>query len=196
MRPHCDDKILCGWNGLMIEAMAEAGAALDEKRFIDAAAAAADFLLTNLRAEPGRLMHCARNGRIKYNAYLDDYAALGNALLTLHETNAGDAWLQSAVELAEELLRRFADPEHGGFFYTPVDHEPLIARKKDFIDGSVPSGNGLAAMLLLRLARICNREDYRKTAYDTLRAGAAFMRQFPSGACQMLTALDTYYSTM
>ena len=178
-RPARDEKIMVAWNGLMIDSLAQAGAALGEKRFTEAAAKAATFLLTRLRAEPGRLMHCARNGQIKYNAYLDDYAALGNALVTLYETNAGGHWLQSAVELAEELLRSFADPEQGGFFYTPADHEPLIAQKKDFIDSSVPSGNGLAAMLLLRLARICNREDYRKTAYDTLR-GAAFMRQFPS----------------
>ncbi|MGA2060396.1 MAG: thioredoxin domain-containing protein [Thermoguttaceae bacterium] len=196
VRPARDEKILVAWNGLMIDALAQAGAALGEKRFTEAAAKAASFLLTRLRAEPGRLMHCARNGQVKYNAYIDDYAALGNALITLHETNAGGPWLQSAVELAEELLRSFADPQQGGFFYTPADHEPLIARKKDFIDGSVPSGNGMAAMLLLRLARICNREDYRKKAYDTLRAGAAFMRQFPAGACQMLMSLDAYLSVM
>jgi uncharacterized protein len=195
-RPARDEKIMVAWNGLMIEALAQAGAALGEKRFTEAAAKAATFLLTRLRDEPGRLMHCARNGQVKYSAYLDDYAALGNALVTLHETNAGGPWLQSAQELAEELLRSFADPQQGGFFYTPADHEPLIARKKDFIDSSAPSGNGLAAMLLLRLARICNRKDYRKTAYDALRAGAVFMRQFPSGACQMLAVLDAYYSTM
>jgi uncharacterized protein len=196
VHPARDEKIMVSWNGLMIEALAQAGAALGEKRFTEAAAKAAAFLLTRLRAEPGRLMHCARNGQVKYNAYLDDYAALGNALVTLHETNAGGPWLQSAEELADELLRSFADAEQGGFFYTPADHEPLIARKKDFIDGSAPSGNGLAAMLLLRLERICNREDYRKTAYDTLRAGADFMRQFPRGTCQMLAVLDMYLSTM
>ncbi len=194
--PARDEKILVAWNGLMIEALAQAGAVLGEKRFTDAAAKAASFLLTRLRAEPGRLMHCARNGQVKYIAYLDDYAALGNALVMLHETNAEGPWLQSAVEMAEELLRRFAAAENGGFFYTPADHEPLIARKKDFIDSSVPSGNGLAAMLFMRLARLCNREDYRKTAYDTLRAGAACMWQFPIGACQMLTALDMYLSTL
>jgi uncharacterized protein len=194
-RPARDEKIMVAWNGLMIEALAQAGATLGEKRFTDAAAKAATFLLTQLRAESGRLMHCARNGHVKYNAYLDDYAALGNALVTLHETNAEGSWLKSAEELAEELLRSFTDPEQGGFFYTPADHEPLIARKKDFIDSSVPSGNGLAAMLFLRLAQICHRADYRKTAYDALRAGAAFMRQFPTGTCQMLTALDAYLST-
>ena len=140
-------------------------------------------------------MHCARNGQVKYKAYLDDYAALGNALIALHETGAEGPWFQAAVELAEELLDRFAEAGGGGFFYTPSDHEPLIARRKDFIDGSAPSGNGLAAMLFLRLSRLCNREDYRKTANDALRAGAAFMRQFPTGTCQMLSALDQYLST-
>ena len=175
--PARDEKILVAWNGLMIDALAQAGAALGEKRFTEAAAKAASFLLTRLRAEPGRLMHCARNGQIKYNAYLDDYAALGNALVTLHETNAGGPWLQSAVELAEELLRSFADPEQGGFFYTPADHEPLIARKKDFIDGSVPSGNGLAAMLLLRwrgfaIARIIAKRLMTRCARAPLLCGS------------------------
>ncbi len=178
----------------MIEALAQAGSALGEYRFTRAAAKAASFILDRLRAEPGRLMHCARNGQVKYNAYLDDYAALGNALVALHETAEGP-WLKSAMELAEELLERFADTENGGFFYTPSDHEPLIARKKDFIDGSAPSGNGLAATLFLRLSRLCKCEEYRKTVYDTLKAGAAFMRQFPSGTCQMLAALDAYLST-
>ena len=140
-------------------------------------------------------MHYARNGQVKYNAYLDDYAALGNAFVTLHETAADGPWLQSALELADELLQRFADPEHGGFFFTASDHEPLIARKKDFIDSSIPSGNGLAAMLFLRLARICNRDDYRKTAYSTLHSGAAFMQQFPTATCQLLMALEMHLST-
>jgi hypothetical protein len=195
VRPVRDDKILVGWNGLMIDALAQAGAALGEQRFTDAAVAAASFILRRLRGDPGRLMHYARNGQVKYNAYLDDYAALANALVTLHETAADGPWLQSAVELAEELLQRFADQEHGGFFFTASDQEPLIARKNDFIDSSIPSGNGLAAMLFLRLGRICNRDDYRKTAYSTFRSGAAFMRQFPTAACQLLMALEMYLST-
>jgi uncharacterized protein len=195
LHPARDDKILVGWNGMMIDALAQAGAALGEKRFNDAAVAAASFILDRLRGESGRLMHYARNGQVRYNAYLDDYAALGNALVTLHETAAEGYWLQPAVELAEELIKRFADREHGGFFFTASDNEPLIARKKEFIDSSTPSGNGLAAMLFLRLARLCNRDDYRKAAYSTLQAGAAVMQQFPTATCQMLIALNMYFST-
>ena len=76
-RPARDDKILVAWNGLMIDALAQAGAVLGEKRFSDAAVAAATFLLNRLRGESGRLMHYARDGHVKYDAYLDDYAALG-----------------------------------------------------------------------------------------------------------------------
>ncbi len=191
-RPARDDKILVCWNALMIDALAQAGTALGEKRFTDAAVAAANFLLGRIRGESGRLMHCARNGQVKYNAYLDDFAALGNALLTLHETGHDGPWLTTALELAEELLQRFADAEQGGFFYTAADHEPLISRKKDFIDTSLPSSNAMAAMLFVRLTRLGNRDDYRKIAHSTLKAAAPLMHQFPTATCQMLMALDAH----
>ncbi len=194
VHPGRDDKILASWNGLMIEALAQSGAALGEARFGEAATSAAAFLLGRLCREPGRLMHYARNGQARCQAYLDDYAALANALLTLHETSGDGQWRQIAVELAEEMRRRFADPERGGFFYTAADHEPLIARKKDFLDGSIPSGNGLAAMLFLRLARLCDRKDFLQTALGTLHAGAALIQQFPTATCQLLLALDEYLS--
>jgi uncharacterized protein len=190
VRPARDGKILVCWNALMIDALAQAGSALGEKRFTDAAVKAASFLLGRMRGESGQLMHCARNGQVKYNAYIDDYAALGNALVTLHEIKAEGPWLQTAVTLADEMLNRFADPVHGGFFYTPTDHEPLIARKKDFLDSPIPSGNSMATMLLLRLARLCNRDDYREIAIATLRACTGPMHQFTLATCQLLMALD------
>jgi uncharacterized protein YyaL (SSP411 family) len=191
-RPARDEKTLACWNALMIGALAQAGSALGEKRFADAAAAAASFLLGRLRGQPGRLMHCARNGQVKYNAYLDDFAALGGALLTLHETGREGPWLDTAVELAQELLLRFADAERGGFFYTAADHEPLIARKKDFVDTSLPSSNAMAAMLFLRLARLAKSDDYRKIVYSTLQAAAPMMHLFPTATCEMMTVLDGY----
>ena len=142
-----------------------------------AAGAAADFLLAHLRRNDKRLLHYWRDGRAKYDAYLDDYAGLACALLTLYEAGGPPAWLDQAVGLADEILARFADREHGGFFFTAVDHEPLLVRKKDVIDNPVPSGNGLAAMLFLRLHAICRRDDYRAAAEATLRACLPWMRQ-------------------
>jgi uncharacterized protein YyaL (SSP411 family) len=190
IRPERDEKVLVSWNSLAIEALALAGAALGEPRYTAAARAAAEFLLAHVRHSDGRLLHCWRNGQAKYNAYLDDYAGLGNALVTLYESDGSPAWLDQAIRLADELLTRFADRQRGGFFYTAADHEPLIVRKKDVIDSPVPSGNGLAAMLLYRLQRICHRDDYRVAAEATLRACFAWMRQAPTGTFQLLLAMD------
>jgi uncharacterized protein YyaL (SSP411 family) len=198
VRPGRDEKVLVSWNSLAIDALARAGAALDEPRYAAAARQGAEFLLAHLREEQSnaelkpsrRLLHCWRNGQAKYNAYLDDYAGLGNALVTLYESDGSPAWLDEAVRLAEEILTRFADQQHGGFFYTAADHEALIVRKKDVIDSPVPSGNGLAAALFYRLHRICHRDEYRNAAEATLRACFAWMRQVPTGTFQLLLAMD------
>jgi uncharacterized protein YyaL (SSP411 family) len=192
VRPGRDDKVLVSWNGLVLDALARAGAALGEPRYTEAAVRSAVFLLRNLRQGDGRLWHCWRSGRAKGTAFLDDYASLANALVTLYETCAEKRWLDVAVELADQVIARFGDADHGGFFYTPADHEPLIVRKKDALDSSTPSGNGLAAMLLLRLGRLCQRPDYVAAAEETLRAHLDLMRQMPTGTGQLLLALEEY----
>ena len=176
----------------MIDALARAGAVLDEPRYRAAAAAAADFLLTQLRDERGRLLHCWRAGRARGTAFLDDHAAFCNALVTLYETQSDRRWLDEAAGLADAMLARFADTEGGGFFYTASDHEPLIARKKDLLDTPVPSSTGLAATALLRLARHTGRDDYRRAAEETLRASMAWMERASPGAGQLLLALDAW----
>jgi uncharacterized protein YyaL (SSP411 family) len=206
VRPGRDDKVLVSWNGLMIDALARAGAALDEPRYRDAAAAAADFLLTELRDDDGRLLHCWRAGQARHHAFLDDHASLCNALITLYETGGrkGDSpifadtkigtvpWLDEAVRLADAMLTLFRDAEEGGFFYTPSDHEPLIARKKDVTDSPVPSSTGLAAMALLRLSRHTGREDYARAAEETLRANMDLMSRASLGVAQLLLGLDEW----
>jgi hypothetical protein len=230
VRPGRDDKVLVSWNGLLIDALARAGAALQQPRYTAAAIAAAEFLWNNLRDSQGRLLHCWRNGRAKHAACLDDYASQGNALLTLYEmvtvhrplgtgpffgqgtlfgnrrlaenmdlspsafaeTQPRQRWLDAAAGLADEILARFADPEHGGFFFTASDHEPLVARKKDVLDSSLPSGNGLAATLLVRLGRLSGRDDYLAAADRTLRTFAEVMQQMPTATGQLLLALDEY----
>ncbi len=167
--PGLDDKILVSWNGLMIDVFARAGAALSEPRYRAAAEQAAKYLLKNLRREDRRLLHFARHGRAKGIAYLDDYANLANAAVTLHESDKGGPWLDAAVELAESILGHFADADRGGFFFTADDHEPLIVRMKEFVDSSTPSSNGMAAMLFLRLEKHRPDERYRTAAEGALR---------------------------
>ena len=128
--------------------------------------------------------------RPSHQAFLDGYASLANALVTLYEHQPDRRWLDAAVALADAILARFADPQGGGFFYVAQDDEALIVRKKDLVDNSAPSGNGLAAMLFLRLADICGRVDYRRVAEDTLRACMGILRQSPLATGQLLLALE------
>jgi len=190
VRPGRDDKVLVSWNGLMIEALARSGAALGQPRYVDAAAGAARFLLSTLRSSEGRLLHVWRGGQARIDAFLDDYASLAHALVWLYEARFEECWIDEAALLADEILRRFHDPAEGGFFYTAAEHESLIARKKDMLDSSLPSGGGLATMALLRLGKLCDRNDYLEAARQSLRACATLMERSPTGSGQLLLALD------
>lgn len=198
IRPGKDDKILVNWNGLMIDALARAAGIFESScrdssdKYLQAARRAADFILTHLRREDGGLLHCWRMGQAKLDAYLDDYACLINALVSLYETSFEERWIDEAVRLADILLAKFYDAEGSGFFYTASDHEQLIARNKDVHDSSVPSGNAMAATALLRLGKLCGRRDYRDAVYGTLQATLDLMKQSPTGTGQMLIALDMF----
>jgi uncharacterized protein YyaL (SSP411 family) len=191
VHPGKDDKVLVAWNGLMIDALARAAGALDEPRYLAAARAAADFLLAQVRREDGRLLHTWRHGKAKLDAYLDDYAAMVNSLVSVYEASFDERYIDRAVELADQMLAHFRDPQ-GGFFFTASDHEQLIARAKDFQDGSVPGGNALAATGLLRLGKLTGRGDYLDAAVETLRAAAPLIEQAPTAAGQTLLALDMH----
>jgi len=188
--PGRDDKVLVSWNGLMIEAMAAAGAALEEPRYLNAAETAAQFVMREMRRDDGRLLHAWRHGRARFDAYLDDYACLANGLVSLYESTFHERWIDAAVGLADVLLAHFADANGGGFFFTADDHEALIARHKDVHDSSVPSGNAMAATLLVRLGKLCGRSDYLEAARRTLGRCVGFMHLAPTAAGQMLLALD------
>ena len=195
VRPGRDDKVLLGWNAMTIGSLAQAGAALHASEYLDAAVRAAEFILAQLRDEQGRLLHYWRAGQARQSAFLDDVALLADALTTLHEATGDVRWLDEAVRMADDLLARFADPAAGGFFYTPADHEPLIMRKKDFFDSSTPSGNGAAATVLLRLARSCERPEYRAAAEATLQAAWRTFDRSATAAGQLLLALEAYLAT-
>jgi len=189
--PGRDEKILTSWNAIMIAAYAQAGAAFDEPKYIHAAAAAADYLLTNLRKTDGRLFRTAAVGSpAKIDAYLEDYAFLIDALLCLYQATFNPHAVEAAIQLADLMIQDFADPNGGAFFYTASGHELLITRTKDSYDGSTPSGNAMAATALLRLAAFTDRRDLREIAEKTLRQFARLMRDSPAGSGQMLVALD------
>ena len=192
IRPGRDDKVIVAWNGLMIDAMARAGAGLNEPEYVITADEVASFILARMCRDDGRLLHSWRNNRAKLDAYLDDYAALANSLVSLYEANFQERWIDEAVRLMDIVLDKFADPAGGGFFYTASDHEQLITRTKELTDSSTPSGNSLAANALLRLGRLLGRGDYLDAAERTLAAALPIMQRAPMAAGQMLLALDRY----
>ena len=188
--PHKDEKVLVDWNGLMIAALAPAAWILKEPRYLDAAKRAAGFILDRLRAEDGRLLHVYKDGQSKLNAYVIDYACLIDGLTRLFEATGEPRWIEAAVELAGIMIDEFLDQEHGGFFFTGASHEELIARQKDLFDNATPSGNGMAATALLRLAAITGRDDFDRIGREALEAARAVLERAPAAAGQSLIALD------
>ena len=194
VKPDRDEKILTAWNGLMMASFAETGVVLNRPDYTDTARRNAEFVLTNLRQD-GMLLRTWKDGRAKFNAYLEDYAFLAEGLLTLYETTGESRWLQETLALADRMIEEFWDNEGGGFFFTGKSHEDLIVRSKDYFDNATPSGNSVAAMVLLRLAALTGHENYQNLATALLREVAEQTRRYPSGFGYALSAMDFLLST-
>ncbi len=188
IHPGLDDKVLTAWNGLALIALAEAARATQNEEYLEAAQTQASFLLENLLVD-GKLLRSWRDGKAQYTAYLEDHAALGLGLLALYQSDFNPRWYREAVRQADELLEAFADPE-GGFFDTRHDHEQLIARPKSIQDSPTPSGNTLAAMLLLTLGAYEGAARFIDPAESALRAMVLTASQHPSAFAGWLNAMD------
>ena len=191
MPPARDDKILTGWNALMIGTLADAGRVLGEPRWVGAAVAAAEFLWSQVRRD-GRLLHGWAKGVAKQDAFLDDHAFLAGALLDLYEATGETLHLERARELIEALEARFHDEVGSGYFFAAHDGETLIVRTKSGTDGSIPSGNGVAALTLLRLHDLTGEERYRERAEEILRLYHPAAIQNPFGYITLLEALERW----
>lgn len=188
VRPGRDEKVLAGWNALMIKGMAHAGRVLDEPAWIDSAQRALDFIRAGMWRN-GRLLVSCKDGKAQLNAYLDDYAFLLDAVLELLQASFRPADLEFARALAEVLLDQFADTREGGFFFTSHDHERLIHRPKTGDDNAMPSGNGIAAFALQRLGHLLGEPRYIEAATETLKFFYPALVQQPSGYTSLLSAL-------
>jgi uncharacterized protein YyaL (SSP411 family) len=191
--PARDEKILTSWNGLAISGLALAARALGRPDLAASAMRAADFLETHCWYG-GRLLAVHKDGRARFPAYLDDYACLGAGLLDLLQVEWSSARFSWLIELVETMLARFEDREAGGFFFTADDHEQLIMRPKTFSDDATPSGNGVAARLLVRLGYLLAEPRYLDAAERTLKSAAAVMQKYPHGHASLLMALDDFTS--
>ncbi len=191
MKPGRDEKILVAWNAMMIGAFAEGYRALHERRYLEAAERAADFIMTTMW-DGHSLKRSFKDGVARHNAYLEDYAQLAGAMLDVYEASLDPKYLAHARMLADVILGRFIDQAKGGFFFTSDDHEALIMRSKAAFDGSTPSGNSAAAMALLRLHGYTGDERYRIEAERTLKLFREFIEKQPFGFSHMLEAVDLY----
>ncbi len=185
MHPNKDDKILTSWNGLMIAALAKANAVLQDEGVELLAVGAMRFLEEQL-FQSGRLMRRYRNGEVKEYGILDDYAAVLWAYTELYEATFSPEWLQKAIQLADAMIELFWDHEEGGFFMTGSDAEALLIRQREMQDGAIPSGSSIAAVSLIRLARLTNRSDYEEKVITLLQLGARTIHAQPEGFLYLL----------
>lgn len=188
--PHLDDKVLMDWNGLMIASFALAGKILREDRYTQAAAKAADFILSAMRSPAGDFFHRYREGEAKIPAGVSDYAFFIEALLELYEATFDPKWLALSVELTDAMVERFWDAEESGFFMTGLHAEALIARPKEVYDGAVPSGNSVAALVLAKLSRITGQKRFEERSQKLWQFMTPQVLREPSQFTQALIAFD------
>jgi uncharacterized protein YyaL (SSP411 family) len=193
IHPLLDDKVLASWNGLMLRAFAEAAAALNNEKYLNAAIANAEFLVNTMKPD-GRLLRTYRGGQAKLLGYLEDYAFVADGLLALYEATFQQRWLDEAVSLADSMVELFWDENAGAFYDTGIDHESLVVRPRDVFDNAQPCGGSVASDLLLRLAVITGNQEYTVKATTPLRALHDLMGKAPAGTGHWLAALDFHIS--
>ena len=189
-RPARDDKIVVSWNGLMISAMARAHAVLGNRRYLDSGETAAALILSELRSQNGRLMHSFKDGKPSGGGFQDDYACFINGLIDLYEASYVSGWLREAVELANEMVERFWDPEGSSFFFTEAGDTDLIVRSRNPFDNATPSGNSMAALAMMRLGALTGNESLWEKGVGTVASFAGLLERSPTSFAQMGCAFD------
>ena len=191
IKPGKDEKVLTSWNGLMISAFAKGYRVTDNQTFLKAATKAVGFIETRL-TDGDVLRHTFKDGQAKLDGYLDDYAFYINGLLDLFEADSRSEYLHKALVHTDHMIKHFWDVDNGDFFFTSDNHEKLIVRTKSVYDLSIPSGNSMSALALLRLYHYTQELEYLKKAEKimNIHAGSAAENPFVFG--QLLNTVFTY----
>ena len=190
-RPGLDDKVLVEWNGLIVTALAEAGAAMGRPDWVALAERTAQFLCDHLRVDGHWHRSWQRQAGARHDAVAADHAALAEAFLALAAATGKARWMAEARAVTDVLLDRFWDADHGGVFTTAHDCEQLVARQKDVMDNATPSANSMAANALYRLAALTGERRYHEHANRILALVGRLLPQAPSAFSYMLAAVDT-----
>ena len=191
VRPGRDEKVLTSWNALMIRGMALSGRLLERPQWLDSAQAALAYLRST-HWRDGRLLATSRDGRAELGAYLDDHVYLIDAALLLLQASWDSELLAFATALAERVLDAFEDQEHGGFFFTASDHEALLHRPRPLADDAMPSGNGIAIEVLLRLAHLSGDMRFHDAATRAVAAAWPEMQRAPYAHVGLLAGLQQW----
>ncbi|MBW4436683.1 MAG: thioredoxin domain-containing protein [Pleurocapsa minor GSE-CHR-MK-17-07R] len=187
--PGLDDKLLAGWNGLMLASLAEAARALNRADYRAGAIRAGEFLRDSMVTPEGRVWRTYNHGKAKINGFLEDYACLAEGFLQLYQTTFDASWFALALTLTEQALAHFRASD-GGFYDTPNDSEQLIARPRQLQDNAIPSGSSVIAKVLVRLAAYTGRSDFDDAAQRTLGQLYAALREYPQAFGEALTAAE------
>jgi uncharacterized protein YyaL (SSP411 family) len=189
VRPGRDEKILAAWNGLMLRSFALAARVTGREDYREAAVRNATFIVDKMK-EGGRIHRSYKDGRARFNGYLEDYAMVADGLVAVYEATFETRWLVEADALMDAVSELFWDEETRAFYDTPADHEELVTRPRDVYDNAAPSGTSVATEVLLRLALFLDRADYRQRAEDILGELAGGMEKIPGAFGRLLCALD------
>lgn len=191
-RPHLDDKVITSWNGLMISAFAKGYQVLRDKKYLDGAAGAAEFILSALYIPESRtLLRRYRKGDAGLSGQLDDYAFLVQGLIDLYQASFESRWLEAAFTLMKKQIDLFWDTEKGGFFETSGDEKGLLVRMKDDYDGAEPAANSISALNLIRLSHL-GKEEWRQKASQTIQTFGERIKEAPWSLPQMLCSFDAF----
>ncbi|GMR13786.1 MAG: thioredoxin domain-containing protein [Gemmatimonadota bacterium] len=193
-QPLLDDKVLANWNGLTLRALAEAGGALMREDYTSAAGEGLGFILKEMRSE-GTLFHVYAGGRTYVPGFLDDYGAVGNALLTFYEATLEPCWLDEIRWVTEQVIDRFWDEDDDVFYDSQEAGESLVIRPRDPTESVTPSGLSLAVELLLRSAHLFDDSRLRDIARRAMRTAAVGVDRFPSAFGGLLAAMHRYVTT-
>ncbi len=186
--PGTDTKVLASWNGMMLASLAEASCILERPDYLASAVKTADFILSSL-IQDETLRHTSSVSE----GFLEDYAQIIDALLWLHQATLNPSWLRQAVQVADQLVALFWDNTENVFYDAPVASSDLFKRPRSIQDGAVPSGAAVATLVLLKLAKITDKQEHSQVGNRALRGIGENMGRYPLGFSHWLSALDFYF---
>ncbi len=191
VKPHRDEKILTGWNGMMAVSFVEAAVVLQRPDYLEVAKRNAHFLLKHL-CRDGQVLRTHKDGTSKLRGYLDDYANFVEELLALYQATGKQSWLEHAVLYTDGMLEQFWDENQAAFFLTGKDHEKLVTPVRDIYDNAIPAGSSVAVFNLLKLAILTGNVEYRRKAEVNLEQMSVPLTRYPTGFGYLLEAADFY----